>query len=246
MPGRPPDPLEPSALVEARAPRVTHAEQQRILFAILLTLLALPLLLLNRVPSAQASSGPVRVQMVAGTSSLARPRHTGPLTTSSSTSTTSSTTTSSTTTSAVPSTTRPARKAPAPTVPPTTSRPTTSRPTTTRPAAPATTRPAPTTTQAPPPPTTQAPPPSTQPPPPPNTQTGQATYYSWKSGNCAHNSLPMGTVVTVTNLNNGRSATCVVGDRGGFGPPTIIDLDLSVFSQIANPSEGRIPVRISW
>ena len=58
--------------------------------------------------------------------------------------------------------------------------------------------------------------------------------------------LPKGTVVTVTNLANGKSTFCVVGDRGAFRSPTIIDLDASVFAQIAPLGAGRINVAISW
>ncbi len=88
---------------------------------------------------------------------------------------------------------------------------------------------------------------TTAPPAPsPHRQSGQATWYRWRRGNCAHNSLPMGTRVTVTVVATGRSTTCVVGDRGGFRSPTIIDLDASVFEQIAPLGAGRIAVVISW
>ncbi|MBX3287659.1 MAG: septal ring lytic transglycosylase RlpA family lipoprotein, partial [Actinobacteria bacterium] len=73
-----------------------------------------------------------------------------------------------------------------------------------------------------------------------------ATWYRWKKGNCAHNSLPLGTRVRVTSVATGRSATCVVGDRGAFRNPTIIDLDASVFEQISPLGAGRISVVISW
>ena len=87
---------------------------------------------------------------------------------------------------------------------------------------------------------------TTRPAPPTNTQSGQATWYRWKAGNCAHNSLPKGTRVTVTNVATGASAVCTVGDRGAFGPPTIIDLDATVFQQIAPLGAGRIQVAITW
>ena len=124
--------------------------------------------------------------------------------------------------------------------PTTTSTTTTAPPTTTTTTAPP--RPT-TTTTAPPTTTTQAPKPAAA---PARTQSGQATWYRWKAGNCAHNSLPKGTVVTVTNTANGSSATCTVGDRGAFGPPTIIDLDATVFEKIAPLGAGRINVTISW
>ena len=139
------------------------------------------------------------------------------------------------------------------TIAPTTTTSTTEAPTTTTSTTepPTTTAPPTTTTTAPPPPptttTTTAPKPQPKPKPKPtNTQSGQATWYRWKAGNCAHNSLPKGTKVTVTNVATGASATCVVGDRGAFGPPTIIDLDATVFQQIAPLGAGRIDVRITW
>lgn len=91
-------------------------------------------------------------------------------------------------------------------------------------------------------------PPASAPPTtvPVRTDSGQATWYRWKAGNCAHNALPRGTVVTVTAAESGRSATCTVGDRGAFGRPTIIDLDATVFEQLAPLGAGRISVIISW
>jgi rare lipoprotein A len=122
------------------------------------------------------------------------------------------------------------------TAPPTTAAPTTTtvRPTTTT--APPTTQP-PTTT------TTTAPPP---PPPPPNTESGKATWYRWNEGECAHKTLPRGTVVTITNLANGRTATCTVTDRGPYGGNRIIDLDDGTFAQLAPLSAGIIDVTITW
>lgn len=79
-----------------------------------------------------------------------------------------------------------------------------------------------------------------------NSQSGQGTWYSYKPGGCANNNLPKGTVVHVTNTANGRSATCVVNDTGGFSYPRILDMDKSVFAQLADPSAGVIPIVISW
>lgn len=114
---------------------------------------------------------------------------------------------------------------------------TTAAPTTTTTAAPTTTTTVkPTTT------TTAAPKRSS------NSQTGGASYYSqpWAAKGCAHKTLPKGTVVTVTNLANGRSTTCVINDRGPFVSGRIIDMDTSKFSQIASTSQGVARVTISW
>lgn len=95
-------------------------------------------------------------------------------------------------------------------------------------------KPKPTTT------TTTAPPRAT------NSQTGKASWYDHHAGTCAHRSLPMGTMVNVTNVANGKSVVCRVADRGPFVAGRIIDLDRDGFAQIASTSAGVIDVRITW
>ena len=66
------------------------------------------------------------------------------------------------------------------------------------------------------------------------TWTGKASYYGGKgrtanggrvgSMTAAHRSLPFGTRVKVTNLNNGHSATLTINDRGPFISGRIIDV----------------------
>jgi rare lipoprotein A len=41
---------------------------------------------------------------------------------------------------------------------------------------------------------------------------------------CAHNTLPLGTLVMITNLENGRSIELKVNDRGPFVKERVIDL----------------------
>lgn len=77
-------------------------------------------------------------------------------------------------------------------------------------------------------------------------QSGIASYYDHKPGGCAHKTLPKGTVVTVTNISNGKSTTCVVNDRGPFLPGRIIDLETRVFKQVSTTSAGVFRARISW
>ncbi|MGH9268890.1 MAG: septal ring lytic transglycosylase RlpA family protein [Acidimicrobiales bacterium] len=89
-------------------------------------------------------------------------------------------------------------------------------------------------------------PPTTQPAAPASQQHGQATWYATRDGTCAHPSLPMGTVVTVTNLASGLSVLCTVADRGPFGEGRIIDLDREVFAAIAPVGRGVVDVRIEW
>jgi rare lipoprotein A len=77
-------------------------------------------------------------------------------------------------------------------------------------------------------------------------QTGGASWYDYNPGECAHPTIPKGTVVTITSLATGASATCVVTDRGPHGAGRIIDLDRGTFSQLADPNAGVIEVRITW
>jgi len=84
-------------------------------------------------------------------------------------------------------------------------------------------------------------------PPPSGQQEGGASWYRYKPGTCAHRTLPKGTVVKVTNLENGQSVNCTVADRGPFVGGRIIDLDRSVFMAIADsPGQGVLRVRIEW
>jgi rare lipoprotein A len=79
------------------------------------------------------------------------------------------------------------------------------------------------------------------------TEVGEASwYYAPGTGlTAAHPWLPFGTVVTVTNLANGKSVRVVINDRGPFGG-RIIDLSPEAFSRLASLGTGVIDVRISW
>jgi rare lipoprotein A len=84
------------------------------------------------------------------------------------------------------------------------------------------------------------------------TQEGNASWYeaSYHASNpwiCAHRTLPMGTVITVTAVSTGKTITCEVGDRGPYGGNNrILDLSKYAFSQLANPSSGVIYVKLSY
>jgi hypothetical protein len=85
-------------------------------------------------------------------------------------------------------------------------------------------------------------------PPGPNVQYGQASWYNMCSGmHAAHLTLPFGTVVLVRNLDNGKTVTVVINDRGPYGVPgRIIDLCEPAFAQIAPLGQGVARVEISW
>ena len=60
----------------------------------------------------------------------------------------------------------------------------------------------------------------------------------------AHRTLPFETMVRVTNLNNGKSTTVRITDRGPFVNDRIIDLSLAAAREIESIGPGVVPVRI--
>jgi rare lipoprotein A (peptidoglycan hydrolase) len=192
---------------EVRQPYVVP--RHRLVFAVWLTVLALPLLVLDNIPRTEARAASVRTDA---------PRMAE-----------TTTTESTTTTTIVASTTVVADDVAA-------------SPETTVATAPVTTAPRPKAT------TVKAPPPSTTTTTtaPPNVERGGASWYDYRPGECAHKTLPRGTVVTIRSLENGASTTCVVTDRGPYQAGRIIDLDRATFAQLKDPSLGVVQVEISW
>jgi rare lipoprotein A (peptidoglycan hydrolase) len=60
----------------------------------------------------------------------------------------------------------------------------------------------------------------------------------------AHRSLPFGTQVRVTNLNNGRSTVVRINDRGPFVDGRTIDLSQGAAAAIGMISSGTAPVKL--
>jgi len=60
----------------------------------------------------------------------------------------------------------------------------------------------------------------------------------------AHRTLPFDTMVRVTNLNNGKSTTVRITDRGPFIAGRIIDLSLAAAREIELIGPGVAPVRL--
>ncbi len=60
----------------------------------------------------------------------------------------------------------------------------------------------------------------------------------------AHNTLPFGSSVMVTNLNNGKSVIVRINDRGPFVKNRIIDLSFAAARAIDMIGPGTAPVRI--
>lgn len=91
-------------------------------------------------------------------------------------------------------------------------------------------------------------------------QTGLATWYGpgfegqrTKCGQIFHasdmtassNDLPCGTVIQVTNLDNGRSVIVTVDDTGGFHYPNILDLSAAAFEALDMAERGVIHISVA-
>jgi len=60
----------------------------------------------------------------------------------------------------------------------------------------------------------------------------------------AHRTLPFGTVVSVTNLDNGRTVEVVINDRGPFIPGRILDLSRAAAARLGMLQRGLARVRL--
>jgi rare lipoprotein A len=60
----------------------------------------------------------------------------------------------------------------------------------------------------------------------------------------AHRTLPFETMVRVTNLNNGKTTTVRITDRGPFVANRIIDLSLAAAREIESVGPGVVAVRV--
>ena len=90
-------------------------------------------------------------------------------------------------------------------------------------------------------------------------ESGKASYYAMKfqsrktaSGEkfdnyamtAAHKSLPFGTKVIVSNINNGKTVMVRINDRGPFVKGRIIDLTRAAFAKIEDLNKGIAEVKI--
>ncbi len=74
--------------------------------------------------------------------------------------------------------------------------------------------------------------------------TASGETYNMYAMTAAHKELPLGSVVEVTNLENGRRTKVVINDRGPFVAGRIIDLSYSAAKALAMAEAGTAPVRI--
>ncbi len=75
-------------------------------------------------------------------------------------------------------------------------------------------------------------------------KTSNGEYYNMYELTAAHKTLPMNTMVKVTNLNNGRSVVVRINDRGPFVKNRIIDLSYAAAKKIGMIGKGTAPVEI--
>lgn len=75
-------------------------------------------------------------------------------------------------------------------------------------------------------------------------QTASGEIFDTNELTAAHKSLPFGTIVKVTNLENGKSTVVRINDRGPFVPGRIIDLSRAAAAHIGLAGQGVAKVRI--
>lgn len=61
---------------------------------------------------------------------------------------------------------------------------------------------------------------------------------------CAHRTLPLGSVLKVTNLQNNRSVIVVVNDRGPVPESRVIDLSWAAAEALGFSDQGLAPVKV--
>ena len=77
-----------------------------------------------------------------------------------------------------------------------------------------------------------------------NAREADGQIYNQNAMTAAHRTLPMGTVVRVTNLSNRKSVVVTISDRGPFVPGRILDLSRAAAIKIGVWRTGTARVRI--
>jgi rare lipoprotein A len=81
-------------------------------------------------------------------------------------------------------------------------------------------------------------------PPYHNRQSSNGETYDMNAFTAAHRTLPMNSIVRVTNLQNGRSTTVRINDRGPFVDGRVIDLSLAAAKALDMWRPGTAMVRL--
>lgn len=74
--------------------------------------------------------------------------------------------------------------------------------------------------------------------------TASGATYDMHAMTAAHRTLPFGTWITVTNLENGRRAQVMINDRGPFVPGRILDLSRAAATKLGMLEKGLARVRL--
>ena len=92
------------------------------------------------------------------------------------------------------------------------------------------------------------------------TETGMASWYgpgfhgqrsasgeifSQQELTAAHRTLPFGTTIRVTNLENGKSVVVRINDRGPYAKGRILDLSRAAAKQLKMTKQGKVRVLLS-
>jgi len=75
-------------------------------------------------------------------------------------------------------------------------------------------------------------------------KTASGKKYDPDKKTAAHNTLPFGTKVKVTNLKNGKKVKVSINDRGPFVEGRIIDLSHKAAKKLDMIKDGVIPVTV--
>ena len=76
-------------------------------------------------------------------------------------------------------------------------------------------------------------------------KTASGERYNQNKMTAAHKTLPFGTRVRVKNLENGKSASVVINDRGPFTKGRVIDVSRAAARKLDMVNSGTARVRIS-
>jgi len=74
--------------------------------------------------------------------------------------------------------------------------------------------------------------------------TASGVPYNEDALTCAHRTLPLGSVLKVTNLRNNRSVIVTVNDRGPVPKDRVIDLSLAAAQDLGFSQRGLAPVKV--
>ena len=73
--------------------------------------------------------------------------------------------------------------------------------------------------------------------------TASGETFNQYAATCAHRTLPFGTRLKITNVSNGKSATCRISDRGPYSGGRSLDVSRAVAKKLGMVRKGTANVR---